>query len=140
MFKVGDRVRIISQIDNRGISWYDARIGAIGTITSVESGRIYFIDNNAYGTNFTDNMLDLVEGNSKLISAAGAEKNMDIKEKFQLAFKAEPEKSFRKAGVTNGDDYLTEDGQKIFLSWLLKKHGEEFKKEVVDELLQEEKK
>ncbi len=64
---------------------------------------------------------------------------MDIKEKFQLAFKSEPEKSFRKAGVTNGDDYLTDDGQKIFLSWLLKKHGTEFKTEVVDELLKEDK-
>ena len=60
---------------------------------------------------------------------------MNIKEKFALAFiKGEPEKSFRKTGITNGDDFLTEDGEKVFLGWLLKKHGEEFKKDVVDDL------
>lgn len=63
--------------------------------------------------------------------------SMGIKDSFALAFKAEPEKSFRKTGITNGDDFLTEDGQHIFLSWLLKKHGEEFKKDVVDGLLVE---
>lgn len=62
---------------------------------------------------------------------------MSIKESFALAFKNEPEKSFRKAGITNGDDFLTEDGQTIFLSWLLKQNGEAFKKEVVDALLVE---
>ncbi len=66
------------------------------------------------------------------------EKKMDIKEKFALAFKSEPEKTFRKAGITNGDDFLTSEGQNIFLSWLLKKHGEEFKKEVVDLLMEKE--
>jgi hypothetical protein len=66
--------------------------------------------------------------------------NMNPLEKFALMFKSEPEKSFRSTGITNGDDFLTGDGQKIFLSWLLKKHGTEFKKEVVDELLSEIKK
>lgn len=55
-----------------------------------------------------------------------------IKEQFVLAFKSEPEKSFRIKGITNGDDMLTSDGQQIFLSWLLKKNGEAFKAEVVD--------
>ena len=64
--------------------------------------------------------------------------NMNLKDKFTLAFKGEPEKSFRKTGITNGDDFLTEDGQQVFLGWLLKKHGEEFKKEVVDDLLKEQ--
>lgn len=63
---------------------------------------------------------------------------MNIKEKFLLAFKSEPEKSFRKAGITNGDDFLTDDGQQIFLGWLLQKHGDEFKKEVVDDLLKDQ--
>lgn len=66
--------------------------------------------------------------------------SMDIKEKFTLAFKKEPEKSFRKAGITNGDDFLTEDGQLIFLGWLLKKHGDEFKTDVVDGLLEDQEK
>lgn len=65
-------------------------------------------------------------------------KIMDIKEKFILAITKEPQKSFRKAGITNGDDLLTSDGQTIFLTWLLEKHQEEFKKEVVDDILKEE--
>ena len=67
-------------------------------------------------------------------------KSMNIKEKFLTSLKKEPKKSFRKAEITNGDDMLTEDGKVIFLSWLLNKHGEEFKKEVVDELVEEMKK
>ncbi len=58
-----------------------------------------------------------------------------VTEKFKLAFMKEPEKSFRKSGITNGDDFLTEDGVQVFLGWLLKKHGDDFKKEVVDDLL-----
>ena len=66
--------------------------------------------------------------------------NMNMQEKFVLAFKSEPEKTFRKTGITNGDDILTDDGMKIFLSWLLKKNQVEFKKEVADNLLEEQEK
>ena len=62
---------------------------------------------------------------------------MNLKEKFVLALTAEPEKSFRKAGITNGDGILTDDGAKIFLTWLLGKNSKEFKTEVVDALLKE---
>lgn len=65
-------------------------------------------------------------------------KNMNIREKFALSFKKEPEKSFQKAGITDGNDVLTNDGQIIFLSWLLKKNGEAFKTEVVDDLLKKD--
>jgi len=65
-------------------------------------------------------------------------KNMNIKEKFVLAITKEPQKSFRKVEVTNGDDILTEDGQKVFLSWLLHtKYADDFKKEVVDDMLKD---
>lgn len=71
--------------------------------------------------------------NIKLIS-----KNMNIKEKFALALTKEPMKSFRKVGITNGDNLLTEDGMNIFLSWLLNtKFAEEFKKDVVDDMIKE---
>lgn len=65
--------------------------------------------------------------------------NMNIKEKFLTLLKREPFKSFRKAKITNGDDILTEDGRDIFLSWMLMRNGADFKKEVVDELLEEAK-
>lgn len=66
-------------------------------------------------------------------------KIMKITEKFTLALTPEPQRSFRKAGITNGDNILTDEGAKIFLTWLLKENEDAFKKEVVDGLLEEEK-
>ena len=74
---------------------------------------------------------------SNLTLIAKKNKTMNITEKFTTMFLAEPEKSFRKAGITNGDGYLTSDGQKVFLTWLLKKNGDAFKTDVVDVLLKE---
>ena len=65
---------------------------------------------------------------------------MDIKEKFVLAITPEPKKSFRKAGIIDGDNILTDEGERIFITWLLyNKFAEDFKKEVVDEMLKEKK-
>lgn len=66
--------------------------------------------------------------------------NMGLKEKFVLGLTSEPKKSFRKAGITDGDDLLTEEGQTIFLTWLLHTvHADEFKASVVDGILEEQK-
>lgn len=43
-----------------------------------------------------------------------------------------------KAGITNGDGVLTQEGQEVFMTWLLQKHGAEFKTEVVDKLPKED--
>ena len=70
-------------------------------------------------------------------------KHMEIqslKEKFVNLFLTEPEKTFRKAGITNGDGLLTQNGGEIFSVWLLKKFGDEFKTAVVDELVKEQEK
>jgi hypothetical protein len=65
---------------------------------------------------------------------------MDLKQQFVLGLTKEPQKSFRKAGITNGDDLLTADGQQIFLSWLLhEKHADDFKTQIVDGILEENK-
>lgn len=66
--------------------------------------------------------------------------NMSLIKDFALIFKGEPEKTFQKAGITDAHDVLTEEGSQVFLSWMLKKHGEEFKKEVADEILDQRKK
>ena len=65
-------------------------------------------------------------------------KPMTLREKFILGLTPEPKKSFRKTGITNGDDILTDEGQRVFISWLLySKYAEDFKKDVVDELLKD---
>jgi len=71
--------------------------------------------------------------------AIDGHKNMTLKEKFVLAITSEPQKSFRKAGITNGDGLLTDEGERVFLSWLLSKNADAFKAEVVDKLLEEDK-
>lgn len=66
--------------------------------------------------------------------------NMGLLDKFALLLKNEPQKSFRKAGITNGDDILTSEGQTLFLTWLLGKHEGEFLKDVVSPILEEDEK
>ena len=63
-----------------------------------------------------------------------------MKEKFLQLFMSEPEKSFRKAGITNGDGFLTSEGTTVFLTWLLKKNSTAFLDEVVKPMLAEDEK
>jgi len=130
-FKVGDRIR--SLCNGSGTlpdgEWTINKISSLGQYFGVEGNPTDTADPVPF--DFKNYQLELISSTNQT--------TMDIKEKFQLAFKSEPEKSFRKAGVTNGDDYLTDDGQKIFLSWLLKKNGADFKTEVVDDLLKDDK-
>lgn len=78
--------------------------------------------------------------NLEVISSVNKSIMTNIKEAVRLAFKGEPEKSFIKAGVTDSNDVLTADGQVVFISWLLKKYGSDFKKEVVDIILADQEK
>lgn len=73
-----------------------------------------------------------------LISKANSLTQTNMLEKFKQSLLKEPQKSFRKAGITNGDNMLTSDGNAIFMSYLLEKFGADFKTEVVDPLLAEE--
>lgn len=61
-----------------------------------------------------------------------------IKEAFVNLTTPEPLKSFRKAGIVNGDNLPTEEGQAVFLSWLLKKNETDFNAEVVQPILKEQ--
>lgn len=63
---------------------------------------------------------------------------MNLVEKFALAFKTEPEKSFIKAGIMNPDSSMTDDGKELFMTYLLKKNGGDFKTTVVDPILAED--
>ena len=135
-FKIGDKVRVLAGHENKcgTLDKKNKKIDYL-IITSVEEDRYryygYFNDlsvDSCYSC-YKDDDLELLEPNNI--------NKMNIKEQFVLAFKSEPEKTFRKTGITNGDDVLTEDGKSVFLSWLLKKFQDDFKKEVADELLKE---
>jgi len=63
-------------------------------------------------------------------------KIMGVKESFIVGLTPEPQKSYRKAGITNGDGLLTDDGVKVFLTYLLEKTPE-FKTDIVDGILED---
>lgn len=67
-------------------------------------------------------------------------KPMNIVEKFALTFTKEPQKTFRKLNITDGNDLLTQEGARVFLTWLLQnKHADEFKKDCLDKMIKENK-
>jgi hypothetical protein len=63
-------------------------------------------------------------------------KIMGVKESFIVGLTPEPQKSYRKAGITNGDGLLTDDGVKVFLTYLLEKTPQ-FKTDIVDSILED---
>lgn len=123
-FNVGDEVQILN-------AYVDSdKIGEIRRVVHVDSGDIYLEGCRKPWSRYNaDKYLRLI--NKQTIMSS-------LKDKFSLIFKNEPEKSFRKAGITDSSDSLTSEGRDLFLAYLLKKHGDDFKKEVVDPILAEE--
>lgn len=74
----------------------------------------------------------LISSNNTIMSS--------VVEQFKVALLPEPEKTFRKLGITNGDNMLTEDGKTLFLNYLVNNMKEAFNKDVVSKLTAEEKK
>ncbi len=123
-FKVGDKVRC--HYNDNGSN---ECVGMEGEITYVSSSKVSYPYNVSFSTSslFSEKELELINNN----------KIMSLVKKFTLAFKKEPEKSFNKSGITDDNDILTTEGSQVFLGWLLKKFGDDFKKEVVDPILAE---
>lgn len=130
-FKVGDRVKILT-----GCSLCVA--GEIAVIHDTDrNGNNKEAGPWAWGADpssccHCENNWELI----KNITPVGKNIMSNLTEKFVLALTPEPQKSYRKAGITNGDDVLTDEGVKVFLTWLLAKHPD-FKTEVVEPILKE---
>lgn len=134
-FKVGDKIRVKKDANSiksdSHIYFTDSMhcfLGREGKISGVWDCN-YCIDIDSDRFYWSEKWLELIESNNKVT-------NMNIIQKFALALKAEPQKSYQKAGITDSSDMLTEDGTKIFLTYLLNKDTD-FKTQVVDELLKE---
>ena len=141
MFKIGDKVKIKVDKDHYlGNEYFPEEAifrgdsSTIGCVALERLDRFAGAAQNGWW-NFRKEDLDKLISSSETINLK--DKIMNLKEKFITAITPEPEKSFRKSGITDGDNLLTEDGEKVFLSWLLKKNAVDFKKEVVDDLLKE---
>lgn len=133
-FKIGDRVKLINILSSNA-TYGCLSIGALFIVEGedLSSTHNVLVSDGSRQIWLNRDELELVESNN-------INSNMSIKQKFAEIFMSEPNKSFRKAGITNSDYSLTTEGQDIFLQWLLKKNGDAFKTEVVDELLKEENK
>lgn len=130
IFKIGDRVT----------SLHDCSVGQVGNIVDIHkigSEPAYIVEGFTSGSPHWDGNHIYLEKYLELTNKNTMQNN--IKEKFVTAFLPEPEKTFRRAGITNGDGFLTTDGQSIFLGFLLNKYGKEFKTAVVDDLIKEDK-
>lgn len=130
------------QILNTGGRYASLKVGDIVETACVhENGDVYLFNRGSRGVDDIEGAMCGEHNTHWILNSRDYKKinktSMNIKEKFKLAFMKEPEKSFRKTGITNGDDFLTEEGVQVFLGWLLKKHGDDFKKEVVDDLQKE---
>lgn len=126
-FKVGDRIKCVDVDGYHGL----------GTVTAVHSnGAVQCLKRDDVGSEWsTLTGGDYHPGIIKIIKV-----NMSIKENFALFLTPEPQKTFRKLGITNGDNLLTSEGSIIFLTWLLGKNQDTFKTEVCDAMLAEQEK
>ena len=52
----------------------------------------------------------------------------DIKSKIAIGLTPEPYKTFRKEGVVDGENVLTQQGKDVFLMFLLENNKEDFAK------------
>lgn len=115
-----------------------------GVCNSAQEGEIYTVregsdDRLGIGTDLHD--LCHCQGDWELVEEVIFKSTiMNLVEKFKLALKSEPEKTFIKAGVTTADGALTPDGKSLFEAYLLNKHGADFKKDVVDPIVAAEEK
>lgn len=125
-FKKGDKVRVLG---SKYGGLFNGDGGVITGDTTVRGDdKCYYIENEK-GVKYYhwEGELELITNKKNIMS--------NLKEKFAMLMKEEPDKSFFKAGITNSDYSLTEEGKGVFLEWLLKKNGDAFKSEVVDGIL-----
>ena len=125
-FKIGDKVECL----NFDLGHY----GQSGSVISIdEDGNLCVRYNDGYvTTNYARNF--------ELINRTNNNKTMNIKEKFVLSFLKEPNKTYRKLGITNGDDLLTVEGSEIYKNWRFQQDQHKFYDEVAKLMLEEQEK
>lgn len=148
-FKVGDKVKFLNSGDGdyeQGFNQMQIEHGYTpdpedtGVIVAInDSIKRYLIKFSTNRNNDKIMCLSFHEHTLQLIKSNPIINSMTLMDKFAMLMKGEPEKSLFKAGITNKDYTLTEEGHEVFMQWLLKKFGADFKTEVVDKLLEAEK-
>lgn len=130
-FKVGDRVRRV-----RGGSSGSMEEGDTGTIEKLALTDCTVITDKERQRICSDleNLELLIEEVTIKTIYMEYMEYMDIKQKVAMFFMNEPQKTFVEVGLANEKGELTPDGKEIFINFLLRKYGDDFKKEIADKL------
>lgn len=137
-FKVGDEVKYLYSSNSPDIGLPETTY----TIKCAPKPNEYYIlDGTDRGNKCPCGKHSWITNDSEIKLTKSSKPNMEkLTDKMALVFKKEPEKSFIKAGVMNMDETLTTEGRQVFEAFLLRKHSDDFKKEVVDVILAEDEK
>lgn len=130
-FYIGDKVEVIGATNG----WGSVVPGDIGAITSLCGDNRYFVDFEGKQSGWIGD-----ESCFKLVKSCKENFMGNVVEKFKVSLLPEPEKTFRKLGIIDGDNMLTADGVTLMMNFLLDKHKKEFNELVVANLVEEEKK
>lgn len=130
-FEVGQRVKRV-----RGGSSGNTNEGDVGVVKSVHGMGYGFLrlDSGVVTEEVWAGNYALVENNNKITNLM-----QNLVQKYRLLTASEPEKSFIQAGVMNDKFELTADGKSLFETFMFEKYKNDFKTEVVEKILAEEK-
>lgn len=129
-YKVGDRVRLIN-VDKSGGS--ETRIGDCAEVTSaIKTDKKTF-----YKIRFEDGYEYRVKSSEIEIISSIDKTITNMKEKFIQLFLSEPTKSLRKSGLINGDNIATDEGVKLYVSYLMT-NDTKFNADVVQAMLKKD--
>lgn len=129
-FKVGDRVKRVRGGNHGGIN-----VGDIATVTLIKNNGVC-LGCSVY-THDPIN-LELIE-EYQVTTQSIKTMAKTLTEKFKLAMTSEPKKTFIKKGICNPDGSFTPEGRELFEQYQLTKLGDDFKKDVVDLITEDDK-
>lgn len=138
-FKIEDEVKIIY---SRGSTQDNYLLGKIGIVKCIHADSdlgIEFPDSfpgqhdcngiikSGQGRWFEVNQLELIKSKGNFMGS--------IRDFYKSITKSEPEKSLNKAGLTDSNDVLTNEGREVFIAYLLEQNKTAFKTAVADPII-----
>jgi hypothetical protein len=131
-YDVGDTVERINGSNN---GMYTGDQGIVTQIDSSDTTYLTVTDSKSGKASRGDRS----SGSSENYRLVPKTNSMTIISDIKIAFKKEPEKTFIQAGIMNMDETFTADGKQAFDAFLNRKFGDDFKKDVVDPIIEAQK-
>lgn len=122
-FKVGDRIKNIGDTSSQPNG------GKLGIVSVIDGSSVHIIyDDGCQGVDRPPyEHYQKINSNSIIMS---------LKSLVRSIKRMEPEKSFFKADIINDCDEFTDEGKDLFFDFLVEKFKDDFKKDVVDPILE----